>query len=182
VELTLTRPWWVVSGWRQAGKSLFCRQVGEAARQAGFCAAGLLTPGRYVGDVRTGILAQEAGGDVTRLLASRDPHEVQGGENLGPWYFDAGVFAWGNRRLQAIRTCDLLCIDELGPLEFDAGRGWQAAFSALERADYRLALIVVRPECLARLPQGGRIVWITPGQETGGLVNEALAVLGKTNG
>jgi nucleoside-triphosphatase THEP1 len=43
---------------------------------------------------------------------------------------------------------DVLVIDELGPLEFDLQTGWTASFEVLRRKRYRLALIVIRPECL----------------------------------
>jgi hypothetical protein len=37
-------------------------------------------------------------------------------------------------------------VDELGPLEIVRGQGWQKAFNVLNRGDFRLALVVVRPE------------------------------------
>ena len=39
-------------------------------------------------------------------------------------YCDAEVLAWGTRILQQATPCDLLVVDELGPLKFERGEGW----------------------------------------------------------
>jgi hypothetical protein len=44
----------------------------------------------------------------------------------------------------------LLVIDELGPVEFDQGRGLTKAFDILDSQTYRLAVAVVRPDLLER--------------------------------
>jgi nucleoside-triphosphatase THEP1 len=66
-------------------------------------------------------------------------------EALPGWQLDAEAWARGNRILLASTPCDLLIVDELGPLELRAGRGWIEAFTALGSLDYRAALVVCRP-------------------------------------
>ena len=44
--------------------------------------------------------------------------------------------------------CDVLFIDELGPLEFDKGEGYTEAFPVLKSGAYGQAYVVIRPECL----------------------------------
>jgi nucleoside-triphosphatase THEP1 len=56
--------------------------------------------------------------------------------------------AWGNQILRETVPCDLLVIDELGPLEFNREEGWIKAFDVLESGDYRSALVVIRPTLL----------------------------------
>ena len=59
--------------------------------------------------------------------------------------------------LEANPNCDLLVVDELGPLELVRGEGWQAALEALAQGGYCLALVVVRPELLDVLPAAWHI-------------------------
>ena len=46
--------------------------------------------------------------------------------------------------------CDLLVVDELGPLEFERGRGWTAGLAAVDSGAYGAALVVVRSGLLER--------------------------------
>lgn len=52
----------------------------------------------------------------------------------------------GQSVLEISLPCDLLIVDELGPLELTHQMGWRAALEILPRAGYRLALVVIRPE------------------------------------
>lgn len=68
----------------------------------------------------------------------------------GRFRFDPRTLAWGNEALRRATPCQLLVVDELGPLEVERQEGWTSAFDVLNKADFRLALVVVRPECLVR--------------------------------
>jgi hypothetical protein len=70
---------------------------------------------------------------------------------------DETVMAWGNAHLARLTPPDLLIIDELGPLEFSAGKGLQAAFPLLEGRGYRWGVVVIRPDLLAAAQ--GRWPW-----------------------
>ena len=83
----------------------------------------------------------------SQLVASLVPGEING-VRLGPWTFDNNIFEWGNRRLLQFTGTDVLIIDELGFLEFDLKTGWTASFDVLNRKNYQLAIVVIRPECL----------------------------------
>jgi nucleoside-triphosphatase THEP1 len=48
--------------------------------------------------------------------------------------------------LRRATPCDLLVVDELGPLELKLGQGLVAALDVLEEGAFSLALVVVRPE------------------------------------
>ena len=64
------------------------------------------------------------------------------------WVFDAERVKWGNELLEDIVSCDVLVIDELGPLEFFQQQGFVSGFEALKRDNFKLALVVIRPELL----------------------------------
>ncbi len=150
-----TPPLWLVTGERGAGKTTFCRRLAEEARADGWRVAGLLSPAVFEAGVKTGILVEDLASGEQRPLASlaaRPPFDLP----LGRWFFDPAALDWGNRVLQDCPPCDLLIVDELGPLELLRGQGWTSALTALLRPDIRLGLAVVRPELettlRARLP------------------------------
>jgi nucleoside-triphosphatase len=137
----------VITGERGAGKTTTCQSIITQVRAAGQTAAGLLTPGRFLDGQKTGIHVVDLSSGEQRLLASALPGEFPG-LALGCWTFDEQAIAWGNQRLAEVPPTDLLVIDELGPLEFKRQQGWMAAFDVLRRRAFRLALVVIRPECL----------------------------------
>ncbi|MBN1427024.1 MAG: hypothetical protein JXB07_01485 [Anaerolineae bacterium] len=135
----------MITGPRRAGKTSLCRDIAEAARQAGWDIAGLLSPAQIEQGVKTGILAEDLRMGESRRLASaerRSPEDVL----LGNWYFDQQTLTWGNCVLADSSPCDLLIVDELGPLELRRRQGWLTALEVLHRGGYRVALVVIRPE------------------------------------
>ncbi len=139
----------ILTGRRGVGKTTVCRQTIALARAQGVTCGGILTR-RYDGirevhDVSTG--------DVRSLTwgPTGEPAVVQ-----GRFRFDPEAFRWANRVLSRAGPCDLLVIDEIGPLELERGQGWVTAFKVLRDGAYKSALVVVRPELVAcaqlRLP------------------------------
>ena len=148
----------ILTGARGAGKSAFCERLAETARSEGRTVAGLLSRAVLAGGRKTGIEAEDLRSGKRRTLATETAREPS---PPGPrWDFDEGALVWADGILTASVPCDLLIVDELGPLEFDRGRGWQAGFAALDSGEYALAVVVIRPELLAR----ARERW--PGAET----------------
>jgi len=138
-------PIWMVTGSRGAGKSAFCRAVAEIARNNGWDIAGLLSLAQIEDGVKTGILAEDLRTGVRRPLACL-ARQSQDDLAFGDWYFDRQTLEWGNQVLENSLPCDLLIVDELGPLELTRQMGWRAALDVLPHGDYRLALVVIRLE------------------------------------
>lgn len=138
---------WLVTGRRGAGKTTFCTGVARAARLAGWDTAGILSPAEFQGTSKVAIWAEDARSGEKRRLASFR-RQAESDLAFGNWFFDLRTLAWGNQVLQTCLPCDLLVVDELGPLEFRRGEGWQAAFEAIERGRYKLGLVVIRPDLL----------------------------------
>ena len=66
------------------------------------------------------------------------------------WAFIPESLDWGNEILGSKHTpCDLLIIDELGPIELERGQGWQNGLSAIASGKYRVAAVVIRPELIS---------------------------------
>ncbi|MBS1251582.1 MAG: hypothetical protein MAG451_00615 [Anaerolineales bacterium] len=87
----------------------------------------------------------------------RRPLAQRVGDTDGPatdtWHFHTAGLAWGADVLRHVVPCDLLVIDELGPLELERNEGWTAGLDVLRDGDYRLAVVAVRPALVPRLEQ-----------------------------
>ncbi len=163
----------LLTGERKVGKTTVCRKVVARAREAGYACGGLLTlqmdnsDGRVVVDVSTG--------DARPLTVS------EGGVEMGRYRFDPAVLAWGAEAIARAIPCDLLVIDEVGPLEVERGQGWAIALDILRAAQFRLALVVVRPELIGavqlRLPTSAPAVLRVTEHNRDQLVNLLFSLL-----
>ena len=151
---------WMISAPRGAGKTVFCRALAGAARAARWDVAGLLSPAVFSEGVKTGISVYDPRTGETRLLGRSSP-EANFDLAVGRWHFDSTALEWGNEVLRRSLPCDLLIVDEVGPLELLQGAGWSAAMVALRQAQYKLGVVVVRPElaetALRLLPISGML-------------------------
>jgi nucleoside-triphosphatase len=135
----------VLSGERGAGKSTVCQRLADLARSRGYASAGIITlsqpdGARDVLDVGTSA--------VRRLTVGQgsQPVIVQ-----GRFRFSADTLAWAAEVLEQALPCDLLIVDELGPLEIERGEGWHQALDVLSMEEYALAVVVVRPELVEQV-------------------------------
>jgi nucleoside-triphosphatase THEP1 len=147
-------PLWLLTGPSLAGKTTFCRHLFQEARERGWLVAGLLSPALIEDGQKTGILMEDLHSGEQRRLAYRT-HQPQADLHLGQWYFDSLVLEWGQQVLKNCLPSDLLIVDELGPLEFNAGQGLMAAFDLLMAGRYRVGCVVIRPVLL----KAARVYW-----------------------
>lgn len=136
----------LVTGGRGAGKTSFCASLVAAAQEAGWRPAGLISRPVFEGARRTAIDVENIASQEVRRLAVYSEQDPTPGSLF--WKFDRDVIAWGNALLAGCTPCDLLVVDELGPLEFEREAGWQAGLAAVDSHDYVVALVVVRSELL----------------------------------
>ena len=144
----------LLTGPRGAGKTSLCLDMANKAKAAGQIVAGLLSPARFEGNYKVGIDVLDLRSGRRYPLAQRrskkpDGAPISGEPETNNWRFDAEALAWGAEVLQQATPCDLLIIDELGPLEFERKGGWLVALDIIDRGDYHRALIVARPKLLA---------------------------------
>ena len=139
----------IITGVRGVGKSTYCQRKITEARREGKKVAGLLSTAQFRNKEKVGIEIEDVCTGERRSLASTIP----GSSNdirLGPWFFNTRTIAWGNEVLEKISFCDLLVVDEIGILEFDQAQGFTSAFKILDKGEYILAIVVIRPEYLER--------------------------------
>jgi nucleoside-triphosphatase len=137
----------IVTGDRGAGKTGFCTRLIELARSAGWQIAGVLSLAVFEHGEKIGIDVIDLRTNERRRLADRF-NPAHYGPHTPRWSFHAEAVAWGNAVLNAASPCDLLVVDELGPLEFERGEGWQAGLAAIAARNYRWGVVVIRPELL----------------------------------
>ncbi len=140
-------------GKRQVGKTTVCRRVAVLSRELGYEPAGMLSPALLSRDgLPLAYHALMVSDGEQRLLARADGD--LGGPSTGCYSFDADVFSWVIGRLRAAisQGCDLLIVDEIGPLELERGRGLAPLLSDLSARRLPL-LLVVRPELAGQLQE-----------------------------
>lgn len=137
----------ILTGGRGVGKTRACQRLVEQARQNGWKIAGVLCPAVFEDGIKTAInMLDLNSGSLSRL--AKAVNRSAGGIVTDHWDFDIDVLAQGNEILGSAGKCDLLIIDELGPLEFKRGKGWVKAFETLSRGEFMRAVVVIRPELL----------------------------------
>ncbi len=125
----------------------------DRRRPTQFDVAGVLSPARFERGVKVGIdVLDLRSGELRRLAHLRTMETASDvtGVVTQRWRFDAAALAWANQVLATATPCDLLVVDELGPLELEQERGWTAALATIDTRAFDMALVVVRKSLLER--------------------------------
>jgi len=134
----------LLTGEMQSGKTRLCLDLFQLAQDANIRVGGVISPAVFEGDRKTAIdVIDLKSGILKRLAELRISH--QSDLETQRWAFIPEVVNWGNEVLGEAVPCDLLIVDELGPLEFYRDEGWVNGFSALDSGEYQLAWVVIRP-------------------------------------
>ncbi|MBN1814583.1 MAG: hypothetical protein JXA14_22275 [Anaerolineae bacterium] len=167
----------ILTGERRVGKTTVCREAITLAQAEEYACGGIITLAQPDGELD---VLDVSSGETRRLTLPPDakPAIVQ-----GRFRFDPDTMDWGNVALTRAIPCQLLVVDEVGPLELEQGRGWTKAFDVLQRGDFALALIVVRPELLVkaqlRLPSSATTVLKVTPEDRDSLPSTLLEMLGR---
>lgn len=133
----------VLTGESGCGKTTLCVRVVESIKARGLDVAGVLTLPRLASGEKIGMDVEDIRTGERCALAERAVAD-QGTANL-TWKFDEMGLARGAQILRGSTPCDVLVIDELGPLELIHNQGWISALAVLQAGNYRAALVVIRP-------------------------------------
>jgi nucleoside-triphosphatase THEP1 len=142
----------LLTGERQVGKTTICKRVAELARGLGYDPAGVLAPALLDKDgLPMAYHALMVADGEQRLLAQANGDF--GGPCTSRYSFDADAFSWVIERLRAAisQGCNLLIVDEIGPLELKQGKGLAPLLSDFSADGLPPLLLVVRPELADQL-------------------------------
>ncbi|MGB2958141.1 MAG: nucleoside-triphosphatase [Bacteroidota bacterium] len=178
-EAEARRHTFVITGERGTGKTSFLLRLVTELQHSGWAAGGVLAPavirdgepeGYDVRDIRTGLSVP--------LCRSGVPTT---GIESGPYSFFPSGVAFGRNALDArmLVGMDVVCIDEIGPLEM-RGEGWASATRELLRNLETPLLLVVRSSLLHRVStflDGGPKTYWDPSRTTDREALEQLSAL-----
>ena len=162
---------YIITAPRGAGKTRFCSRLAAAAQQKGLIVKGVVCPPEFTGSEKTAIHVVDLSSGRQTLLARAKNREGVAGTVTDHWDFSNEVMDWSNDLLGTMTDADLAIIDELGPLEFQYGKGWQNGIKFLDGGDFRCALVVIRPNLLTTALQrwpNARVMEIPSGLDQAG--------------
>lgn len=135
----------LLSGDFENGKTTLCLKLHSLLLDRELQAKGVICPPVFEDGIKSGINLMNAATGEQRPLAALRTGSTEG-VFTKRWQFIKDSLEWGNEILFASVPCDVLFVDELGPLEFERGEGWQNGLKAVDSRAYLLALVVVRQE------------------------------------
>jgi len=144
----------VLSAASGEGKTTFLREQLARLADAGRSVGGILSPAVFEDGRRVGYDVVDLQ-EQSRLTLARQTGLPPTAPAIGRYRFDTEAIKAGNATIIAAvrQRCDLVAIDEIGPLEFGGG-GWAPGLDFALRecgADQEL-IICVRPGLVAELP------------------------------
>lgn len=113
---------------------------------------GIICPPGFTNDEKNFIEIMDVTSGDTRRLAEINNDQTK---NLATtrWKLEPNAVDWGNLILQRSTPCNILFMDEIGPLEFDRGEGLVEGFKAVDSCEYQIALVTIRPSLLEKALQ-----------------------------
>jgi len=143
---------------------MFCMRFVNEARRRKIDVAGVLSPPVICRKRKIAIEVEDIRSGEKRTLAQQQAHN-EPGPQIGQWFFYADALQWGNEILRRSVPCDVLIIDEIGPLELIRHEGWQAGVEAIDSRQYCIGLVVIRPSLLQEAKKrwkGAQVILLNP--------------------
>jgi nucleoside-triphosphatase THEP1 len=144
------KPAFILTGKIGAGKTTACRKVAQKAAGMGLFAGGILTPPIFDGGKKTGFYAEDLQTGERWVLGTRNFGSGIQGPVYGIYRFSIEGFkkAYGVLKSAVVSRCDLIVLDEIGPLEIVHKRGFWRILEPLFDQKNAYLLLVVRPSLM----------------------------------
>jgi nucleoside-triphosphatase THEP1 len=143
----MDRPALILTGEIGIGKTTACRNAVRNASGRGFHTGGILTPPIFVDGKKTGFYAEDLRTGERWVLGTRDTGAPIEGPVYGIYRFAIDGFkrAYGALKTAVVERCDLIVLDEIGPLEIVHKKGFFRILEPLFNVKDAYLLLVVRP-------------------------------------
>ncbi len=139
----------LVVGGKNAGKTSYLQRLSQRARENGLQVGGILSLARLRRGKKERYFLFDLRSGQQRLLAWRnsDPEQTI---RIGSYAFDPATLQLGKQILRNCLDCDLILLDEYGPLE-EQGGGFRSALEFLLAHYPGILGVSVRPSLLDNL-------------------------------
>ncbi len=150
LQLSIRSKVYLLTGEQGAGKTTYLAKAIPRMRSKGLTVGGILAHVFYADSKRTGYDIENVLTGERLPLCRTD--QVGSGQIIGPFAFLEGGLALGEQALApaTIGHCDVVIVDEVGPLELQGG-GWARSIRRLLETDGKTLLIVVRPALVEKI-------------------------------
>jgi nucleoside-triphosphatase THEP1 len=173
----------IVTGDRTSGKTSLLAALTEEFRQRQRSVGGILSPVVQMDSIRTGydVINIQTGERVP--LCRNEPDGI--GVKIGEWIFRNDGIQFGRTALDppSLIACDLVIIDEVGPLELE-NKVWATSLDRLIGSFPCPIILAVREHLIERVQDRWslvpEIVWKIEGGNSGKLLKEIMEVLIKS--
>lgn len=134
----------ILSGEIGSGKTSLLLNLIDDLKPEELHIEGLISPPVFTNNEKTGIDLVDLHNGLVKRLAELNTQPLNYELATTRWRFNAEVVAWGNQVIEKALPCQVFIVDELGPLEFERGRGFVSALRAINTRDFNVAVVVVR--------------------------------------
>jgi len=133
----------LITGEPATGKTTFLAGLIQELKSQSVSVGGILAPGQWTGGERSGFDVLDIRTGRSLPLCRRGT--AASGITAGPFVFDPGGLRFGAQVIeQALDDAvQVLCIDEIGPLELE-GQGWSSSLRSAHARSRGLLVLVVR--------------------------------------
>ena len=134
----------ILYGDSQAGKTRYLEKLVAYYQSLGLEVRGLLSPAVFHEGKKVGIKVRDISTGQERFLAGKRPIAIPQMEQQLAFVFDEEAVNWGRNVLKSSLPTEVFIIDEIGPLEVNANRGWKEAIGYVMMQQYKLGIVVLR--------------------------------------
>ena len=144
------RPVLILTGEIGVGKTTACRKAAKQAVCMGLSSGGILTPPIYEDGRKTGFFAEDLKTGEQWPLGTKGTGSDLKGPVFGIYRFSIDGFskAYGTLKTAVVERCDLIVLDEIGPLEIVHKKGFWRILRPLFDQKNAFLLLVVRPSLI----------------------------------
>ena len=137
----------LLSGSSGSGKTTTLLLLLERLKPLNLDFRGIVCPPVLVQGEKTGFKIQDVTSGESMLIGglntSRTAYMA-----TPKWKLEPLAVEWGNKILKNSTPCEVLIVDEMGPIEFDRNEGLTQGLSAVDSRAFSVALVTIRPSLL----------------------------------
>jgi nucleoside-triphosphatase THEP1 len=151
ISATLAGPKiYIITGEKHSGKTTRAMELAEEFKHNGWPVCGILSPGTMKHGLRHSIDIINAATGERRSLASRDGLTEGKCMSYGGFDFSEQGLEYARRALSEHKSCGIVFIDEIGPIELSGG-GYAGELRELLKSDASSIFIIVRRELMDKM-------------------------------